>query len=488
MYVRSLAIVLMAIPAVSFADPWIAPGNVPLRHDLQLLADAGVLKGPVTQWPVSWPDVARDALAFEDTKTLTSGEHSALIRVRRAARQAMRTGDFVPHARIAGSSDPDILRGFAATPREEGEAETGVAWMGERVAMRLQATGVNDADDGKTWRPDGTYLGLSFWNMVLSAGYVDRWWGPGWDGSLILSTSARPISALTLERNYSDPFAWPVLKWFGPWRAIISFGALEDHREDFDETRFFGARLTFKPWRHLEIGLSRTAQWCGEGRPCDAQTFWDLLVGEDNDQDPSLQPGNQLAGYDLRLSSPWRSVPVAFYGQMIGEDEAGFLPSKFLGLIGLEHWGAIGEGSFRVRVEYGDTSCSFSHAEPEFDCAYESTIYTEGYRFRGRSIGHSIDSDSRMTTVAGMYVGSDGSSWELRARTADLNRDATVTEEPNHTVASLATQLDSIDLLHRREMLGGYFTGGVGFERREIESLSSSQEDWRLTAEWRRGL
>jgi hypothetical protein len=473
----------MLIPALSSADPWIAPGDVGLRHDLEMLADAGVVKGPVTQWPVPWPDVARDVLAFEDVQMLTTGEEGALMRVKRAARHAMHADDFGAHVRLAGSTEPDVLRGFAVTPREEGEAEAGVEWMGEHVAIRLQGTGVTDADDGKTWRPDGSYVAVSFWNLMLSAGFMDRWWGPGWDGSLILSTSARPIPALTLERNYSDPFTWPVLKWFGPWRALVSFGALEDHREDFDETRFFAARVTFKPWRYVEIGLSRTAQWCGEGRPCDAETFWDLLTGQDNDQDPTLQPGNQLAGYDVRLSSPWRGLPVALYGQMIGEDEAGLLPSKFLGLFGLEHWGSVGEGSYRVRLEYSDTACSFSHSDPQFDCAYESAIYTQGYRFRGRSIGHSIDSDGRMTSVGALYVTPKGASWELRARTADLNRDAT-TPEPNHTVAPLASTLDSIDLLHRRDILGGRLTAGIGFERRETESLSSSDDEWRLTAEW----
>ena len=33
-----------------------------------------------------------------------------------------------------------------------------------------------------------TYLRLSV---------TDRWWGPGWDGSLILSNNARPIPAIT---------------------------------------------------------------------------------------------------------------------------------------------------------------------------------------------------------------------------------------------------------------------------------------------------
>jgi hypothetical protein len=472
------------MPSLTSADPWLAPGDVVTRHDIEMLADAGVIKGPITQWPIPWPDITRDVNGFEQLEKLTAGEESALNRLRRMARAMMRTNELQGHARVAGTNEPDQLRGFADTPREDGEAEAGVAWTGKYLAFRAQATAVADADDDKTWRADGSYIGAIIGNVMLSGGYMDRWWGPGWDGSLILSSSARPIPTLTVERNYSDPFNVPVLKWLGPWRASIGFGALESHREDFDDTRIFEARVTFKPWKHLEIGLSRTALMCGEGRPCDLGTFWDMFTGNDNDQDPSQQPGDQLAGYDLRFSSPWRHFPFALYGQMIGEDEAGALPSKFLGLFGIEHWGSIGVGSYRLHLEYVDTACDFSRANPQFDCAYESSIYTVGYRFRGRSIGESMDGDGRLTTLNAMYVSSDGKSWELRARDGKLNRDATATPELGHTRAPLATDLWSVDLFHRREMFGGILEGGLGFESRATASVSSRDDEWRVMAEW----
>ena len=62
------------------------------------------------------------------------------------------------------------------------------------------------------------------WPTPVSYGAMDRWWGPGWDGSLILSNNARPMPSLTIERNYSDASRWPVLRLFGPWRASIAFG------------------------------------------------------------------------------------------------------------------------------------------------------------------------------------------------------------------------------------------------------------------------
>ena len=474
----------MLAPSLTSADPWLEPGDEVARHDIEMLADAGVIKGPITQWPIPWPDIARDVNGFDLLGELTAGEQAALSRLMRTARVMMRTNELQAHARVAGTNEPDELRGFAAVPREEGEIEGGIAWTGKYVAFRAQATAVASAQDDKTWRPDGSYIGVTAWNMMLSAGYMDRWWGPGWDGSLILSSSARPIPAITLERNYSDPFSVPVLKWLGPWRASIGLGALESDRDDFDNTRVFEARVTFKPWKHLEIGLSRTALICGEGRPCSLGTFWDMFTGNDNDQDLSQQPGDQLAGYDLRFSSPWRHVPFALYGQMIGEDEAGALPSKFLGLFGVEHWGTIGTGSYRVHVEYSDTACDFSRQSPQFDCAYESSIYTVGYRFRGRSIGHSIDSDSRLTTVGILYVTPSSASWEFVARDAKLNRDATTVPETTQTLAPLATDAESADLFYRRDLLGGRLVAGAGFESREVTSLSSKDDEWRVMAQW----
>jgi hypothetical protein len=96
-----------------------------------------------------------------------------------------------------------------------------------------------------------------------------------------------------------------------------------------------------------------------------------------------------------------------------------------------------------------------------------------------------MDSDGQMTTIAGLYVQANGASWELRARSADLNRNAQA-PEPNHTTAPLATDLESVDLYHRRDLFGGNLTAGIGFERREVPSLSSLDDEWRVSAEWAR--
>jgi hypothetical protein len=67
---------------------------------------------------------------------------------------------------------------------------------------------------------------------------------------------------------------------------------------------------------------------------------------------------------------PGDTALLTVYGQFVGEDEAGGLPSKFLGLHGLETWGG-GEriGTWRARFEFADTACEFTRRNPQFGCA-----------------------------------------------------------------------------------------------------------------------
>ena len=42
------------------ATPLIPAGNAALRADIQLLADYGVIRGPVTTWPLAWGPILAD--------------------------------------------------------------------------------------------------------------------------------------------------------------------------------------------------------------------------------------------------------------------------------------------------------------------------------------------------------------------------------------------------------------------------------------------
>jgi hypothetical protein len=286
-----------------------------------------------------------------------------------------------------------------------------------------------------------------------------------------------------LERNYTDPFKSKLLAWLGSWRASIAVGEAEGDGVAVTNVRFMAARINIKPRPWLEFGVSRTAQWCGSGRPCGWQVFKEMLLGQDNTSgtgDRSDEPGNQMAGYDLRMRSPWRKLPMALYAQMIGEDEAGSLPSKFLGLFGLETWGSIGGGAWRVRLEYADTTCSFSRTEPQFDCAYRNSLYPQGYAYRGRIVGHSLDNDSQMFTVGGIFTASDGNSLSVAIRKVTLNRDGGA-----HAISDVSANLGNVELRYSWNFAIGRLIAGVGYD--DQTAGASFGTDVRGFLNWQQG-
>ena len=478
-----LALLAPGVVGLAQADPWLAPGDAGLRSDIQLLADAGILRGPVTTWPLSWPDIARDVQAANESD-FDDSTAAALTRVRRLSREASSNGFSGPGIRVRGTNQPDALRSFADTPREDAELALRASWLTDHVAVNLQGSVVADPDDDQQFRADGSYLGVNVGNFMISAGFMERWWGPGWDGSLILSTNARPIPSLTLERNYTDPFKSKWLSWIGPWRASIALGETEGSDVAVPKVKFLAARVNFKPRRWLEFGLTRTAQFCGGDRPCDWGTFTDMLFGRDNNDgggDPSEEPGNQLAGYDMRVRSPWKALPIAFYTQWIGEDEAGNMPSKFIGQFGLEFWGGSPLGGYRLRAEYADTAAVFTSEAPEFNLAYRHHLYGQGYTYRNRIIGHSLDNDSRLLTVAGLLTRTNGDVLSVELRHAKLNRDGS----GDHAISEVPADLDNVELRYSKVFGIGKVSIGLGYDDWSAAPVGAS--DVRGSLSWQQG-
>ena len=350
--IRWVLILVLGLHTVVFAAPQAQPGDVGLRHDIQVLADYGAISGPVTTWPISWDAVLADLEAVKaNDVVLPNKVLPTFDRVLARAQRETRRGEFAFKAGISAADSPTNIRSFADTPREEGEIRAGGAWFSDNFSIDLNASYADNPADGEDVRADGSQLGVDLGNWSIAASTYDRWWGPGWDGSLILSNNARPIPSLVIGRNRTQAFESKWLSWMGPWDLQVMFGQLEEERA-VPNAQFFGMRLNFRPLKGLEFGLSRSAQWCGDGRPCGLDTFWDLLLGKDNIGDDGIgeenEPGNQMAGFDVRWTNLWFETPVSLYGQMIGEDEAGGFPSRYLAQFGIEgSWITQGQTSYR---------------------------------------------------------------------------------------------------------------------------------------------
>jgi hypothetical protein len=478
---KKLLILCPLIWSAAYAGPWVESGDMGLRHDIQVLADAGLITGAVTNWPLAWGDLVTN---LDETADLEPYEWAALARVNTAARKQTRDGIIQLHSRVSVAENPIQIRSYANTPREDIEVEFGGSWTGERFAVNAQGTWVDDPLDGDDFRLDGSYAGVALGNWSLAA-----------------------IPSLTIERISTAPFETKWLSWIGPWDFTFLLGQLEDNVKPADAL-FMGMRFNFRPLKSLEIGISRTAQLCGTSntfdddgelieskkRQCNLNTFWNLMKGRDNggeNIERNKEPGNQLAGYDLRWSFNVFKQPLAFYTQWIGEDSNALLPTQMMGLFGLEAWGQGGElGTYRTFFEWADTECDFdfyrgSGGSPNL--CYNNVIFREGYRYEGRSIGSSYDNDSSVFTLGTIFIDNSDAVWTARINAGNLNRTDQGQRDPDvvrNTVAKEKTKYREITVDYSRDTRFGKIKVGVGYDDRKATVSGSNTTDFEGYLEW----
>jgi hypothetical protein len=468
-----LGVVLMAAtvfaPARAGAG-WFESGDVVLRNDLLILNDADVIRLPVNQWPMPRAMVE---FAISNAKThfaQNAAVLAALERVRlRIAPLEANDASGLSFDSSFTTGEPALLRDFDALGRDTAELRGRAIYStGGRAEFSLNGTAVLDPLDGDEFRLDGSHASVRWGNWLLSANALDRWWGPSHVSSLILSNNARPMPTVMVERATAREFDNKYFRWLGPWRMSFAVSQMEHEREDIDAPLFMAWRVVFMPLKDMELGVSRTAQFCGEQLECSWKVFGNLLAGNDNvgiDATPENEPGNQMAGFDLRWTSPIGSWPYAIYSQSIGEDESSYLPAKFLAQHGLEVWKPFPDGGLvQVFLEYATTTCSAnSHSGPYYNCAYnQGRFNSEGYRYRGRVIGYTADRDAETYVLGGTYTAPNGDLWSATARTSRLNRDDF--GDIRNTVASEPTSYDSLELGWRGKLFGEHVDVDVGLE------------------------
>ena len=176
--------------------------------------------------------------------------------------------------------------------------------------------------------------------------------------------------------------------------------------------------------------------------------------------------------------------PVAFYSQLIGEDEAGGFPSRYVGQFGAEWTGYLMDRwSTRVYGEFAGTSCQFQESSELFNCAYNHGTYETGYRYRQRAIGHGADNDARLVSIGFVAADVEDTQWRGLLRFGALNRDGP--PDPRNSLTPTRQDLLSIDLSHSRAFHYGVVDVGVGHERLEDDVSGSTDSDTRAYLQWR---
>jgi hypothetical protein len=439
------------------ASPWAEVGDAGLRTDIEVLHQHGLIRGPITTWPIPWGQISAN-LRSKDESQLPVYVRRSLRRVQRKLKVGTDSHRLKSSFKVRASVEPSIVRGFETVARDEVDARAAAEYMTRHFAGRVSFgyQGQFEIKHGKgVW--DDSYAAVRVGNWLFYGGLLDAWWGPGWESSLLMSNNARPYPKFGFMRYNPTATDLPIINWLGPWQINGSVGVLEESGRFIDNPLVFAMRGTINPLPGLEISAARVLQFCGdaggtvltEDLACGFGDFFQAMGGFNQPGAGAGTLGNSLGGFSARYTNSFLGQPFAIYGQVIGEDDrrtAGIsLPFELAGLFGLSLWGGIGDGGlWRITTEYSDSAARFHDSNARFNLFYDHFQYRSGYRYRRRSLGHSLDADSRLFSVVGTLTDLRDWTYRLAYRHAEINRDGASGSAP-HSVSRNSESLHMVE-------------------------------------------
>lgn len=391
---KSLYIALLTSLSSTIFAQGIVQNDENLRTDLNWLNQQGVIQISTSTWPLSGDEIQR---ALSQAKVSNNAQQRVINSVQNALQADNATAKLGVHAETDLTKLP---QSFGDQQKSQYQLALELNAGSESWDAKLRINGEKDPliDNGHDANVEGSYIAGKLWNQWIIAGQIPTYWGPGKDGSLIRGDASRPVYGVTLQRAQQNAFETPWLSWIGPWQYQAFAGQLQDYKA-IPDAKLVGLRLTARPFSALEIGASRAFQWGGEGRPESLSSLWDAFTGaKDNGGTGEADPSNQIAGFDGRLFlQPLLNVPVSLYGQMIGEDEAGGLPSKYMNLLGADFSSSYKNLPYQLYAEWADTR---TNGEVK-SISYAHSVYKDGFYQQGFPLAHAIGGDGQMYSVGG---------------------------------------------------------------------------------------
>lgn len=403
------SLLLLTSPMQVQAQPWAEVGDRALRSDIEILAAHGLIGGLTTTWPIPAGQLKgllnNERLQYEPQYVQRAADRvMAYLRGRRALEGVVE---------VRATNSPALVRDFGTVARDQADARVGADWSGENASASLRiGTQTRFSGDQKVAAMDGTAVSGVWDNVKFYGGWVDQWYGAGWDSSLILSNNARPFPKVGLMRDNPTAFETPWLSWLGPWQVNAFVGLLDGPRVATN-TAMASLRVTLAPINGLEIALTRMTQFCGKGHPCNPAN----AAFHFRNDSKSVNETNDEATIEVKGIINVGSLTISPYFQMMNEDTGPFVHADTSHLIGSSFTAPMGDrgAHWRVTTEYADSVATFNAfgGTVVHGSSYNNTGYADGFRYRGRTLGFSLDSDSRLASLIGQVTDSDG--WTYRA-------------------------------------------------------------------------
>ena len=465
-YLALTALLLSSNTAV--ASIWVDATNLHLRHHIQRLSDANIIKSPVTTYPLMWDAINEDINQVK-LDNLPKGLRNSYMQVMHYYKKS-KANKFANQLKLSAANKPKRLHGFGDSYREKAKLTLSRETVGDFWAFKVSSQLRHDPEGGQEFTFDDSYAAIIYENWILKVGATPQWWGPGWGSSLLMTNNARPLPALSLTRSNNKAFDTPLLSWIGRWSFTVQMAKLESNRT-VPDALLWSTRATIRPFDSLEIGANWSIQWGGQGQPNSLSDFWNALSSSPQcadgaaDCDSALHTkyGNQLAGIDLRWHNTILDVPFAFYAQTVGEDAVNYRPVDKAYVYGLDS-SAFFNGT-RLYLEYTDTQVGCAGgSSTALNCYYEHGTYNTGYRYHKRSIGSTFDNDAKAWSLGAIGETDEHHQWHAKLTIANLNSDnvdRSPLPEIGNQVSEIFEKLKQIEFEYKMPIKKGLLTLGV---------------------------
>ena len=431
-----IAALLVTVAMPAFADPFAQITDRRFRQDIVTMKAAGLIIGPIDSWPMAWAQIDKGLDNAADGRALAPDVAAAVARV--GALSDLAHKKMVVELRANATNGAALARDFNGTAREQFDGSAKVDLTAGNFSANI---GVRYAPGqrGNDYDFSPSQVAAVWGNWVWYAGYTNVWNGPGEDGALLFSNSARPMPKIGFKRLVPYTLDVPVLKWLGPL-SFEMFLAFQNEPRDYPDAWVIGTRLSFEPFVGMTFGFNRMQQLCGQGRPCGWSQIWGSFTGINNGDNSGsseesffAQPGNQIAGFDLSYTHRFGQVTAKIYAEAEAEDADNIVLEQYARMVGATFSGPIGTkgASWQAGVEYTDTVASQLFAGTFLGSAlgdttfptsmYNNQLYYSGFTYNVKPIGYWTDGDSNNLAFSGAITDTANRRWYGSVRFTNIN-------------------------------------------------------------------
>lgn len=158
----------------------------------------------------------------------------------------------------------------------------------------------------------------------VSFGKSDNWLGPDQGAAMLWSTNAEDIYHFQIDRV--EPLRIPLVsRVTGPFRYEFFAGSLKGHTDPNDPWMHV-EKLSFKPYRDLELGFSRLVIWGGKGHePITLHTFLKSFFSFQNvtgaEKNSREDPGARFGNFDFDWRLPYLQKWITLYSDSFVHDD-----------------------------------------------------------------------------------------------------------------------------------------------------------------------